>query len=83
MADEIQFDTDKIDEVALALLWFTMFDDGPGTRAWKGLAWEITDRLHEKGWIGNPKSTAKSVTVTEEGERLAEEFARKHFAVGE
>jgi len=79
MSDEAQFDTDKIDEVALALLWFSMFDDGPVTRAWKGMAWEITDRLHEKGWIADPRSKAKSVVVTEEGVGLAEEFARKHF----
>jgi len=36
-------------------------------------------RLHGKGYIGNPKSKAKSVTLTENGERLSEEFFKKHF----
>jgi hypothetical protein len=76
-----KLDADKIDEVALALLWFAMESGRHGTRAWKGIAWEITDRLHEKGWIGDPKSKARSVVVTEEGVRLAREFAIKHFAL--
>lgn len=82
MADAPEFDYDKIDEVALALFVFAMHSDEFGMRAWKGLAWEITDRMYEKGWIGDPKSTAKSVALSEEGERLAHEFARKHFAAG-
>ncbi len=81
MTDFPEFDTDKIDEVAIAFLFFTMHDDGFSTRAWKGFAWEILDRLHEKGWIGNPKSKAKSVVLTEEGKRLAEQYAQKHFAM--
>ena len=36
-------------------------------RAWKGFDWETLDRLHEKGWIENPISKAKSVVLTEEG----------------
>jgi Mn-dependent DtxR family transcriptional regulator len=39
------------------------------------------DRLHDKGYIGNPKSKAKSVTLTEEGERLSEELFKKHFGL--
>ena len=81
MTDPLRLDTEKIDEVALAMLRFTMFDDGYGTRAWKGMDWDILDRLHEKGWIGDPKSKAKSVPITEEGERLAEQFVRKYFAL--
>lgn len=29
--------------------------------------WDAVNRLHEKGYIGNPKSKAKSVVLTEEG----------------
>ncbi len=54
-----------------------------GARAWKGLDWDILDRLHEKGWVRNPKSKAKSVVMTEKGERLAKEYAEKHFARGD
>jgi hypothetical protein len=81
MTDLSRLDTDKIDEVALALLFFTMHDDGIVTRAWKGMDWDITDRLYQKGWLCDPKSKAKSVVVTEEGKRLAEQYVRKHFAL--
>ncbi len=56
-----------------------MFKDKWGTRAWKGFDWETLNRLHAKGLISNPKSKAKSVTVTEEGERKAWELFRKFF----
>ena len=42
-------DEDKIDNAALALLSLTLHN---GRRVWKGLDWEITDRLHQKVWIG-------------------------------
>ena len=32
------------------------------------------DRLHKKGWISDPKSKAKSVAMTDEGYRKAEEL---------
>jgi hypothetical protein len=58
------FDRDKVDEVVLALMQLTLHDS---YRAWKGFDWETLDRLHEKGWIENPRSKAKSVALTEEG----------------
>ena len=73
--DEI--DADKVAEAALAILSLTIHDDG---RVWKGLDWGLMDLLHEKGWIVDPRSKAKSVALTEEGERLAQEFLRKYFA---
>lgn len=41
--------------------------------------WEVMNRLHEKGHIGNPKSKAKSVHLTEEGSRLSGALFKKHF----
>ncbi len=35
--------------------------------------------IYEKGWICDPKSKAKSVVLTDEGERLATRFLEKHF----
>jgi len=43
--------------------------------------WELMNRLHEKGYIGNPKSKAKSVYLTEEGARLSEALFKKHFGL--
>jgi hypothetical protein len=37
------------------------------------------DRLHEKGWVVDPRSKAKSVVLTEDGERLAPGFLQRHF----
>jgi hypothetical protein len=75
----MEYDKDKVDEMVLALLYLTTHDQG--TRAWKGMDWDAMDRLHDKGHIGNPKSKAKSVTLTEEGEKLSEEFFKKHFGL--
>ena len=75
----MEYDKDKVDETVLALLYLTTHDKG--TRAWKGLDWDAMDRLHAKGYIGNPKAKAKSVTLTEEGEKLSEEFFKKHFGL--
>ena len=68
-------DTQKLCETVLALLSLTLH----GGRVWKGLDWNLMDLLFEKGWITDPKSKAKSVVLTDEGERLAIEFLRKHF----
>jgi len=72
-------DRKKLMEVALAMLYLTMHGDRFGARAWKGMNWDLLDALHERGWISDPKSKAKSVALSEEGERLAAEFFDKHF----
>ena len=69
----------KLAEAALAILCLTLHGDGYGSRAWKGMDWELTELMYKNGWIQDPKGKAKSVVVTEEGEKKAEEFLRKHF----
>ena len=77
----MEYNSDKLDEAVLALLHLNVWEEGEwGARAWKGMPWEATDRLYEKGLIGDPKSKAKSVILTEEGRRAAEEAFRKLFA---
>ncbi len=53
-----------------------------GARAWKGFAWDAMDRLHQEGYITDPRGKAKSVVFTEEGleraQRLLEELFSKH-----
>jgi hypothetical protein len=75
----MEYDKDKVDELVLALLYLTTHEQG--TRAWKGIDWEAMNRLHEKGYIGNPKSKAKSVSLTAEGAQLSEELCQKHFGL--
>lgn len=77
----MEFDNDKIDDMVLALLALTTFDQGPyGARAWKGHAWEVLDRLHEKGFIDNPVGKAKSVWLTEDGLKRSQQLFEQHFA---
>ena len=45
------------------------------------MVWEVSNRLHERGYTGNPKSKAESVHLTEEGTRLSEALFKKHFAM--
>jgi hypothetical protein len=78
----MEYDKDKVDEVVLALLYLTMFDDKAGRRAWKSHDWDAMDRLHEKGYISDPKRKAKSVAMTEEGAKRAQELFEKHFMSG-
>ncbi len=72
-------DREKLTEAALALLHLTTFKDGPNVRAWKGMDWDLLDLLFEKGWVFDPKGKAKSVVLTEEGERLSAEFFARYF----
>lgn len=80
----MEYDTDKIDDAVLALLFLTIHKEGPfGARAWKGHDWEALNRLHEKGMIGDPRTKAKSVVLTEEGKRRSEALFRRLFGEGD
>lgn len=76
----MDYDTDKIDDAVLALLALTIHaEDTYGARSWKGHDWDVLQRLHEKGWIGNPISKAKSVTLTPEGLAKSRELFQQMF----
>lgn len=80
----MDYNEEKVDEAVLALLWMNVFVEQVGHieawRAWKGMPWESTDHLYEKGLISDPKSKAKSVALTEEGRRAAQEAFERLFA---
>jgi Domain of unknown function (DUF6429) len=71
----MQLDTNKVDNAVLALLYLGLHD---GVRAWKGFDWNAMNRLHEQGYISEPRGKAKSVVFTEQGlersKRLLEEL---------
>jgi hypothetical protein len=71
------YDRDKVDEMTLALLWLTSFKDPVGMRAWKGQDWDTMERLHTMGFISDPKSKAKSVVLSEEGEKRSNTRSRQ------
>lgn len=72
----MEIDRDKIDDAILALLYLTLDRDG---RAWKGFDWSAMNRLHEKGFIGDPVNKAKSVWLTDEGVARSEQLFREMF----
>ena len=76
----MEMDCDKIDDCTLALLYLVAIEDKYGARAWKSFDWETMNRLHEKGYISNPKSKAKSVAFSEEGLARSQELFEKLFA---
>jgi len=77
----MDFDADRIDDAVLALLVLTVHqEDEYGARAWKGHDWEALNRLHDKDFIGDPVSKAKSVVVTPEGLAKGRELFEKLFS---
>jgi Domain of unknown function (DUF6429) len=72
----MDYDATRVDDVVLALLYLNVAATG---QAWKGMDSDSLARRHERGLISNPRSKAKSVELTEEGARLAEEAFRRHF----
>jgi hypothetical protein len=57
----MEIDEEKVDDMVLALLYLTTFEDEPRLRAWKGHNWDSLDRLHRKDFISDPATKAKSV----------------------
>jgi len=74
----MELDDDKIDRAVLALLYLGLHD---GARAWKGFDWDALNRLHERGFISNPRGKAKSVVFTEEGLSEARRLLEELFCV--
>jgi hypothetical protein len=73
----MDYDTDKIDDMVLALLRLTLHEDD---RAWNGHDWDAMDRLFQKGYIYDPRGKAKSVVLTEEGLKRSEQLFKHHFS---
>jgi hypothetical protein len=76
----MRYDKSKIDEVVLAVLYLTAFERDGATFAWKGIDWEATNRLFERGLIDDPKGKAKSILFTSEGLARAKAAADRLFA---
>jgi hypothetical protein len=74
----MEIDTDRVDDAVLALLLLGLHD---GYRVWKGFDWEAMNRRHAKGFISDPVGKAKSVVLTEEGQRRAERLFEELFAL--
>ena len=76
----MEYDWDKVDDTVLALLSLGLHD---GCRAWKGFEWDVMNRLHEKGFISDPRSKARSVVFTDEGLQRSQELFDRLFGKGQ
>lgn len=77
----METDWQKVDELTLALMHLTTFEDHGAHRSWKGYDWDVLGRLHAAGLISNPATTAKSVVVSDDGARRSRELFEKFFVV--
>lgn len=79
----MEYEKDKVDEAILALLWLTRWEDESEghsvLRTWKGQDFEHMNRLHEEGYISDPRSKAKSVVFTDKGRERAEQLFHDFF----
>jgi hypothetical protein len=78
--EKFEYNKDKVDEFALALLYLSTFEGELGLKAWKNLDLGILTRLHEKGFISNPITGSKSVAISKEAAEQSKRLFRKHFA---
>jgi len=76
---EMEYDTDAVDDATLALMFLTLAHNGTAT--WKGYSWEVTDRLYEKGYLGNPANKSKSILMTPEGMQRCEQLFQSMFGI--
>jgi hypothetical protein len=76
---DLDYDREKVDEIVLALLWLTLHDD---YRAWKGHDWDVLARLHQRGYIDDPRNKAKSVLLSEEGKQRSRKLFARYFSRG-
>ncbi len=72
----MDINTAAIDDAVLALLFLTVHDDN---RAWKNFDWDALNRLHDRGFIGDPANKAKSVIFTDAGLRESERLFKQYF----
>jgi hypothetical protein len=75
----MDIDEKKLDDITLALLYLTTFEDQTGTRAWKGHSYDVLDRLHASGYIHDPATKARSVALTKEGVERSKRLFEEHF----
>lgn len=72
----MELDDDKIDEAVLALLYLGLHN---GIRAWKSFDWDAMSRLHEKGFISDPRSKKKAVIFEDQGLARAKQLLQQLF----
>jgi hypothetical protein len=79
------FDETLLEDLTLLVIYLSSWEEsaGPGMavrRAWKGYLFEVLDALDEKGLIDQGRRGAKSLYLTKEGIRRAQQLAEQYGA---
>lgn len=75
----------NIEELTLLLMYLTSWEEKTNSledsfkQSWKGYSFEIINELTNKGYLFPTKYKNKSVTLTKEGEKLAELLMKKYL----
>lgn len=77
----MDLDVQKLEQTVLALLYLSLHGDDTERRAWKRFPWSIMDALHEKGYISDPATKAKSIRLSAQGLALSKDLFEKFFSV--
>lgn len=75
----MEYNRDKVDEATLALLYLGLTRTPDGGRAWKGFDLQALTRLHQKGWIAEPKVKDFNLHVTPAGVKKAAALFKANF----
>ena len=70
------FNEERAGDLVLALMQLTLHEE---CRAWKSYDWDVMNYLHERGFITDPRSKAKSVILTHEGLMRSREMYVKYL----
>lgn len=82
----------SIEELTLLLMYLTSWEEeslyydednnlnkDKLKNSWKGYSFEVINELTDNGYLFASKHKNKSVTLTKEGQKLAEELAKKYL----
>jgi hypothetical protein len=74
----MDYDPEAVDAATLGLMYLGLAHEG--TAVWKGYPWEVTERLHEAGYIENPQTKNKLIALTAKGKAAIEVNYQRLFA---
>lgn len=75
----------NIEELTLLLMYLTSWEDDSNPfednfkQCWKGYSFDVINELTAKGYLFSSKYKNKSVTLTNDGEKLAKELIKKYL----
>lgn len=76
----MKYNKKRVEDAVLALLQLTATEGHEGSMvAWKNYSWDVTDALHQQGYLGDPKGKSKSLVLTKEGAERSRQLFQELF----